>query len=78
MFTHEQLFDIAVRYGLHFDQSRQTGVVFHMMTALSEHGRTGLTAIGNSPEDAYAMYERAVSALDEEAEKALKDPGLPE
>lgn len=76
--TLEDLFDLTVRRRLHFDQSRQTGVVFHMMTALSEHGRTGLTAIGNSPEDAYAMYERAVSALDEEAEKALKDPGLPE
>src|SRR5207237_1535196 len=29
VFTHEQLFDLAVRRGLHFDQSRQKGIVFH-------------------------------------------------
>ena len=35
--------------GLHFDQSRQTGVVFHMMSALTELGRVGLTAVGDTP-----------------------------
>ena len=54
--THEQLFDIAVRHGLHFDQSRQRGVVFHMMNALAELGLVGLTAVGNSHEDADALY----------------------
>ena len=29
--TPEDLFDIVVRHGLHFGQTRQTGVVFHMM-----------------------------------------------
>ena len=47
--TPDDLFDIVVRHGLHFDQARQTGVVFHMMSALGEHGRTGLTAVGESP-----------------------------
>src|SRR4029079_13526029 len=28
--TIDDLFDVAVRHGLHFDQARQTGVVFHM------------------------------------------------
>ena len=32
--TIDDLFDIAVRHRLHFDQARQTGVVFHMMSAL--------------------------------------------
>jgi len=41
-----------VRHNLHFNQTRQTGVVFHMMSALGELGRTGLTAVGNSHEDA--------------------------
>ena len=36
--TPDDLFDIVVRHGLHFDQSRQTGVVFHMMAALAEGG----------------------------------------
>ena len=64
--TPDDLFDIVVRHNLHFDQTRQTGVVFHMMSALGELGRTGLTAVGNSHQDAKAMYERAVAVLDEE------------
>jgi len=64
--TPDDLFDIVVRHNLHFDQTRQTGVVFHMMSALGELGRTGMTAVGNSHEDAKAMYERAVAVLDEE------------
>ena len=64
--TPDDLFDIVVRHDLHFDQTRQTGVVFHMMSALGELGRTGLTAVGNSHEDAKAMYERTVAVLDQE------------
>jgi hypothetical protein len=41
---------------------RQTGVVFHMMSALGELGRMGLTAIGNSHEEAKATYDRAIAA----------------
>jgi hypothetical protein len=64
--TPDDLFDIVVRHNLHFGQTRQTGVVFHMMSALGELGRTGLTAVGNSHEDAKATYDRAVAVLDEE------------
>ena len=64
--TPDDLFDIVVRHNLHFDQTRQTGVVFHMMSALGELGRTGLTAVGNSHEDAKATYNRAVAVLDKE------------
>lgn len=64
--TPDDLFDIVVRRGLHFDQSRQTGVVFHMMSALGEHGRTGLTAVADDPAGADALYEQVVSVLDEE------------
>jgi hypothetical protein len=75
--TADDLFDLAVRTGLHFDQSRQTGVVFHMMSALGEHGRTGLTAVEESPEAAFALYERAVATLDGEAQAALAESRLP-
>jgi hypothetical protein len=64
--TPDDLFDIVVRHHLHFNQTRQTGVVFHMMSALGELGRTGLTAVGNSHEDAKATYDRAVTVLDQE------------
>ncbi len=65
--TPDDLFDIVVRYKLHFGQTRQTGVVFHMMSALGELGRMGLTAVGNSHEEAMATYDRAIAVLDEEA-----------
>jgi hypothetical protein len=64
--TPDDLFDIVVRHNLHFGQTRQTGVVFHMMSALGELGRVGLTAVGNSHEDAKTIYNRAVAVLDEE------------
>ena len=67
--TPDDLFDIVVRHHLHFDQTRQTGVVFHMMSALGELGRTGLTAVGNSHEDAKGTYNRAIAVLDEETRK---------
>src|SRR5215469_8393950 len=69
--TPDDLFDIVVRHDLHFDQTRQTGVVFHMMSALGELGRTGLTAVGNSHEDAKTTYARAVAVLDEETGKPV-------
>jgi PGM1 C-terminal domain len=66
--TPDDLFDIVVRHNLHFNQTRQTGVVFHMMSALGELGRTGLTAVGNSHEEAKDMYKRAVAVLDQEVQ----------
>lgn len=70
--TPDDLFDIVVRHDLHFGQTRQTGVVFHMMSALGELGRTGLTAVGNSHQDAKAMYERAVAVLDQETARPME------
>src|SRR5258705_9517257 len=66
--TPDDLFDIVVRHGLHFGQTRQTGVVFHMMSALGELGRMGLTAVGNSHEEAKALYTRTEAILDQEAQ----------
>jgi hypothetical protein len=66
----DDLFDIAVRRGLHFDQVRQTGVVFHMLSALGEHGFFGLTAVGETHAEADEVYARALAVLDEEAVSA--------
>jgi hypothetical protein len=68
--THDHLFDIAVAHGLHFDQSRQKGVVFHMMNALEQLGLVGLTAVGNTHEEADGFYVKAVAALDAAASRA--------
>src|SRR5439155_5849583 len=69
--TPDDLFDIVVRHGLHFDQSRQIGVVFHMMAALTESGHLGMTAVGDSREEARELYERAIAVLDAEAAEAM-------
>jgi PGM1 C-terminal domain len=71
--TVTDLFDIVVDHGLHFDQSRRTGVVFHMISCLTERGRVGLTAVGDDPEDARRIYEEAQAVLLREAERALEE-----
>ena len=74
----DDLFDIVARHGLHFDQARQTGVVFHMISCLTEHGRVGLTAVGDTPAEAEALYQRAERMLLDEAALALAELQLPE
>jgi hypothetical protein len=69
----DDLFDIMVRHGLHFDQSRQTGVVLHMISCLTELGRIGLTAVGDTPEQAWELHQRAERTLLREAEAAAAD-----
>lgn len=71
------LFDIVARRGLHFDQSRQEGIVFHMVSSLTEHGRVGLTAVGDSPQQAWRRYHNAEQVLLEEARLALQEQPLP-
>ncbi len=68
--TVADLFDIVANRALHFDQARQTGVVLHLISCLTECGRVGLTAVGDSPEDAWASYRQARALILEEAERA--------
>jgi hypothetical protein len=74
--TVRELFDVVVRNGLHFDQARRTGVVFHMISCLTECGRVGLTAVGDNPDDAWRIYEAAQAVLLREAELALDEGAL--
>ena len=59
----DDLLDTAARHGLSFHPSRHRGVVFHMLGSLSEHGRVGLTAIGDTRAQADALYQRAKQTL---------------
>jgi len=70
VFTHHDLFDLVACHRLHFDQARQQGVVFHMMNAIGEEGMVGLTSVANTPEEAEALYQKTVQALDTEARRA--------
>jgi hypothetical protein len=71
------LFDIVARHGIHFDQSRQVGVVFHMISSLTEHGRVGMTAVGDTAKDAENRYQDAQRILLEEARSAFTESPLP-
>ena len=72
----DDLFDVAVRNRMHFDQARQTGIVFHMMSTIAELGRVGLTAVGDSREQAETEFRRAERVLLEEAGPP-PEPALP-
>jgi pheganomycin biosynthesis PGM1-like protein len=73
----DDLFDIVARHGLHFDQARQAGIVFHMISCLTEHGQVGLTAVADTPDRAEAIYRRAERTLLDEAGRALQRIVLP-
>ena len=60
----DDLMDIIAQERLHFDSSSRTGTVFHLMGALSEHGKLGLTSIGNSLSEAQEIYDRVEAVLD--------------
>lgn len=62
--TPDDLVDIAVENGLHFNAIRQEGVAFHMMGALSSHGKMGLTCVGGTMARAQRLYRKAVAAID--------------
>jgi hypothetical protein len=62
------LMDIIAKYRLHFDSSPRTGTVFHLMGALSEFGKLGLTSIGDSLENAKEIYDQVESVLDQETD----------
>jgi len=74
--TPEDLFDVVIRQGLHFNQVTQTGVVFHMISCVTGHGRFGVTAVGNSTAEARALYDRALAAFGQEHILKYRDRGL--
>ncbi len=63
----EDLIDILTMNRLHYNHGTETGALFHMIGALSQFGKVGLTAIGNSREEAEQIYRVALDALDRES-----------
>jgi hypothetical protein len=77
VFQPDEVFDVAVRERLHFDHTTETGVVFHMLSALGTHGVLGVTAMGHTREDAKSLFERTRDAFDREAAAAAEHDALP-
>ena len=63
--TPDDLLDLVSERGLGWDAERETGVVLHMVSALAVAGRIGLTAIGDSLDEARTRYYNVKATLDE-------------
>ncbi|HYL06579.1 MAG TPA: peptide ligase PGM1-related protein [Thermoanaerobaculia bacterium] len=62
----EDLIEILTETRLHYSLGTESGVLFHLMGALSEFGKLGVTAIADTHEDADAIYQRALAVLGRE------------
>ncbi|MCA9943033.1 MAG: carboxylate-amine ligase [Ardenticatenaceae bacterium] len=65
----DDLVDLAVYNGLHFNAATQQGVVFHLMGAVSEFGKFGMVCIGDSPQKAANLYKKTINTLEQAAGK---------
>jgi hypothetical protein len=63
----EDLFDIVSMNGLHFSHRTESGVLFHMIGAVSEFGKLGVTVIGNDVPEVERIYARVIEVLDAES-----------
>ena len=73
----EDLIEILTYNKLHYSHASESGVLFHLIGALSEFGKLGLTAIANSREEVDDLYRRTLSVLDRETvygRPAASDP----
>ena len=66
----EDLFEIIARRRLGYRHADGTGALFHMIGALSQHGKIGMTCIANSPAAAQDLFEKTTLALDDEIDGA--------
>lgn len=64
----EDLVEILTVNKLHYSHGTESGVLFHLIGALSEFGKLGLTAIANSHEQADELYAHTLEVLDRETE----------
>lgn len=65
------LIDIAITHNLLYDGTKQEGVMFHMISALSQYGKIGVVCIGKSREAAIDFFNQTLEALEEEGTKIL-------
>ena len=62
--TPHDLIEIATENDLLYNGSIQQGVIFHMISALSQFGKLGILCIGDTPQKATELYNRTVAVLD--------------
>lgn len=59
----EDLIDIVTDNGLHYSHRTESGVLFHLIGALSEYGKLGLTVIASSVDEVQDLYGRTLEVL---------------
>jgi hypothetical protein len=64
--TPPDLIDIAICNGLHFDGTTQEGVMFHLIGAISQHGKLGLLCVASTQARAQELYQKTVDLLHQE------------
>jgi hypothetical protein len=64
--TPHDLIDIAMCNGILYDSARQTGVMFHMIGAVSQYGKLGMVCIGQTVDDAKEIFAKTINVLDKE------------
>lgn len=63
------LIDIAIEHNLLYDGTTQEGVMFHMISALSQYGKVGVVCIGRSPEAAKEFFAKTLEILEMEEQR---------
>lgn len=64
--TPDDLIDISMYHELMYDSATQQGVMFHLMGAVSEHGKFGLLCVGSTAEKAREYYDKTILIMDNE------------
>ncbi|MDJ0836792.1 MAG: carboxylate-amine ligase [Acidobacteriota bacterium] len=64
----EDLIDVMVFNDLHFHSFLQRGVAYHMIGALSECGKLGITCIGDTRVETHELHERTIEVLANECD----------
>jgi len=74
----EDLIEILTENRLHYSHAKDSGVLFHLIGAVSEFGKLGVTAIANSHQEADVLYFQTLDVLDRETnyERTARAKGL--
>ncbi len=64
--TPHDLIEIAMCNGLLYDSVSEEGVMFHLISALSQYGKLGLVCIGSTHDRAVDFFNKVVLTLNEE------------
>jgi hypothetical protein len=67
--TPDDLMDIAAEHDLHFHAATQCGIFFHLIGALSEHGKLGLVSVCKTADGALERFQETIAVLDQEARR---------